>query len=219
MVVQGQGFTVYVQICNIDFDHCRMFLPSPGIRINLHGNTGTVRFVGPVDNTTGTWLGIEWDNPHRGKHDGIKDNKRYFTCRYGFVTSSFYVSFYKINFHTPTGFLMQARSSGHRRIFLTVDPSLRLWYQNTQRCLMDLNHKKQFCSDRLRVLQQSKLFDWIKSGPNYPTSSDYARLVWITKMWRNQILQEKYKIVVQVRRGCFFSHLKNITIIVRCAWT
>ncbi|TFK76354.1 hypothetical protein BDN72DRAFT_830912 [Pluteus cervinus] len=58
-----------------------MELPSVGTRLNLHGNIGTVRFVGPVDNTTGVWLGVEWDNPERGKHDGIKDNKRYFTCR------------------------------------------------------------------------------------------------------------------------------------------
>ncbi|KAF8077772.1 hypothetical protein FPV67DRAFT_1402566 [Lyophyllum atratum] len=55
--------------------------PAEGTRIRLAGHLGTVRFVGNVDNTSGTWLGIEWDDPSRGKHDGIKDGKRYFTCR------------------------------------------------------------------------------------------------------------------------------------------
>lgn len=41
---------------------------------------GTVRFSGPVEQTSGTWLGIEWDDPKRGKHDGSKDGKQYFEC-------------------------------------------------------------------------------------------------------------------------------------------
>lgn len=58
-----------------------MNLPSEGTRINLSGHLGTVQFIGPVDNTSGVWLGIEWDDPERGRHDGIKDGNRYFTCR------------------------------------------------------------------------------------------------------------------------------------------
>ncbi|KAJ6618857.1 hypothetical protein B0H10DRAFT_2217348 [Mycena sp. CBHHK59/15] len=56
-------------------------LPAEGTRLALAGHLGTVRFVGNVDNTTGVWLGVEWDDPKRGKHDGVKDGKRYFTCR------------------------------------------------------------------------------------------------------------------------------------------
>ncbi|TFK30063.1 outer arm dynein light chain 1 [Coprinopsis marcescibilis] len=52
-----------------------------GTRILHNGQTGTVKYVGPVDGTTGIWLGIDWDDPERGKHDGSKDNKRYFTAR------------------------------------------------------------------------------------------------------------------------------------------
>ncbi|KAI0636670.1 hypothetical protein C8Q77DRAFT_1050282 [Trametes polyzona] len=55
-------------------------LPSIGARLSHSGYLGTVRFVGPVDGTQGVWLGVEWDDPKRGKHDGIKDGKRYFTC-------------------------------------------------------------------------------------------------------------------------------------------
>ncbi|KAJ7137777.1 outer arm dynein light chain 1 [Mycena epipterygia] len=56
-------------------------LPTEGTRLRLAGHTATVRFVGAVDNTSGIWLGVEWDDPLRGKHDGVKDGKRYFTCR------------------------------------------------------------------------------------------------------------------------------------------
>lgn len=57
-----------------------MQLPSPGIRLRLSGHLSTVRFVGEVQGTRGTWLGVEWDDPSRGKHDGMKDGVRYFTC-------------------------------------------------------------------------------------------------------------------------------------------
>ncbi|KAG1756341.1 uncharacterized protein EDB91DRAFT_1092070 [Suillus paluster] len=57
-------------------------LPAEGSRIYiLSGYFGTVKYVGPVDGTTGLWLGVEWDDSNRGKHDGIKDGKRYFECR------------------------------------------------------------------------------------------------------------------------------------------
>lgn len=54
--------------------------PPIGTRISHSGFLGTVRFVGPVDGTRGIWLGVEWDDPDRGKHDGIKDGKRHFSC-------------------------------------------------------------------------------------------------------------------------------------------
>ncbi|OBZ69257.1 Tubulin-specific chaperone E [Grifola frondosa] len=55
-------------------------LPQVGARLNYSGNLGTIRFVGHVDNTQGIWLGVEWDNPRRGKHDGVKDGRKYFSC-------------------------------------------------------------------------------------------------------------------------------------------
>jgi dynactin complex subunit len=56
-------------------------LPLVGTRINHSGHLGTIKYIGPVDNTRGLWLGVEWDNPDRGKHDGSKDGKQYFTCQ------------------------------------------------------------------------------------------------------------------------------------------
>ena len=42
---------------------------------------GTIRYVGPVDGTSGEWIGVEWDDVDaRGKHDGVSDGRRYFRC-------------------------------------------------------------------------------------------------------------------------------------------
>lgn len=51
-----------------------------GQRISFDGALCTVRYIGPVAGTTGSWLGVEWDDPARGKHDGSHKNVRYFTC-------------------------------------------------------------------------------------------------------------------------------------------
>ncbi|KAH7923561.1 hypothetical protein BV22DRAFT_1092713 [Leucogyrophana mollusca] len=57
-------------------------VPQEGTRICVSsGHIGTVRYVGGVTGTSGLWLGVEWDDPSRGKHDGIKDGKQYFRCR------------------------------------------------------------------------------------------------------------------------------------------
>ncbi|KAI8873370.1 RNI-like protein [Ramicandelaber brevisporus] len=58
---------------------------------------GTIRYVGPVDGTQGSWIGVEWDaslaasaqsssqaqskHQHRGKHSGEYKGKRYFDCK------------------------------------------------------------------------------------------------------------------------------------------
>ncbi|XP_054740592.1 tubulin-specific chaperone E [Anastrepha obliqua] len=49
-----------------------------GTRIKVGDNYGTVKYVGEVSGYTGSWLGIEWDNPQRGKHNGCVDGRHYF---------------------------------------------------------------------------------------------------------------------------------------------
>ncbi|CAG8521457.1 5927_t:CDS:10 [Dentiscutata erythropus] len=49
-------------------------------RIQFEDQLATVRYVGPVPPTKGEWLGVEWDNVVRGKHDGLHEGTRYFTC-------------------------------------------------------------------------------------------------------------------------------------------
>ena len=47
-----------------------------GDRIECDGYYGTVRFIGQVPPTKGEWLGIEWDDSSRGKHNGFHEGKQ-----------------------------------------------------------------------------------------------------------------------------------------------
>ncbi|KAF7185250.1 Tubulin-specific chaperone E [Pseudocercospora fuligena] len=52
-----------------------------GQRLSLKGQVCTVRYVGPVEGKAGDWLGVEWHDPARGKHNGTHEGKQYFKCR------------------------------------------------------------------------------------------------------------------------------------------
>jgi tubulin-specific chaperone E len=39
-----------------------------------------VRYIGPIDSKSGVWVGVEWDDQSRGRHDGSVAGRRYFTC-------------------------------------------------------------------------------------------------------------------------------------------
>lgn len=52
-----------------------------GDRLSYDGAVCTVRYIGEVDGTSGSWLGVEWDDPARGKHYGSHKGVRYFTCK------------------------------------------------------------------------------------------------------------------------------------------
>ncbi|NWH82223.1 TBCE protein, partial [Piaya cayana] len=53
-----------------------------GRRVLCGTHYATVRYVGSVASTAGIWLGVEWDDPQRGKHDGTYEGTRYFECRH-----------------------------------------------------------------------------------------------------------------------------------------
>ncbi|KAJ7426518.1 tubulin-specific chaperone E [Willisornis vidua] len=53
-----------------------------GRRVSCDTHYGTVRYVGSVSRTAGIWLGVEWDDPQRGKHDGSYEGTQYFKCRH-----------------------------------------------------------------------------------------------------------------------------------------
>lgn len=53
---------------------------APGQRVSFDGALCTVRYVGDVKGTKGEWLGVEWDNPVRGKHSGEHQGVNYFNC-------------------------------------------------------------------------------------------------------------------------------------------
>ncbi len=52
-----------------------------GQRLSFDGAICTVRYIGEVVGTSGAWLGVEWDDPVRGKHDGSHKGTRYFQCK------------------------------------------------------------------------------------------------------------------------------------------
>ncbi|XP_063995172.1 tubulin-specific chaperone E [Diachasmimorpha longicaudata] len=62
---------------NVDVDNYQI-----GQRIACDGHYGTICYIGAVENTAGLWLGIDWDNPTRGKHNGTYHDKEYFKTRY-----------------------------------------------------------------------------------------------------------------------------------------
>ena len=58
-----------------------------GRRIESEGYYGTIRFVGNLQtcdsaNVHQVWVGVEWDKPSRGKHDGSYNGVRYFATRH-----------------------------------------------------------------------------------------------------------------------------------------
>lgn len=59
-----------------------------GVGGDTRRRTGTVKYVGPVEGTSGTWVGVDWDNDGDGKNDGSHNGVRYFEAR-GPTTASF----------------------------------------------------------------------------------------------------------------------------------
>nr|GMD21613.1 tubulin-folding cofactor E [Ipomoea batatas] len=61
-----------------------------GQRVHYAGDSrriGSVKYVGPVEGYSGSWIGIDWDNGD-GKHDGCHNGVRYFEAA-GATTASF----------------------------------------------------------------------------------------------------------------------------------
>uniref|UniRef100_H0WW96 Tubulin-specific chaperone E n=2 Tax=Otolemur garnettii TaxID=30611 RepID=H0WW96_OTOGA len=67
-----------------------------GQRVEVNGEYATVRFLGLVPPVAGCWLGVEWDNPERGKHDGSHKGTAYFKCSH--PTGGSFIRPNKVNF-------------------------------------------------------------------------------------------------------------------------
>uniref|UniRef100_A0A8C7AI78 Tubulin-specific chaperone E n=1 Tax=Neovison vison TaxID=452646 RepID=A0A8C7AI78_NEOVI len=77
-----------------------------GRRVEVNGEHATVRFSGIVPPVAGLWLGVEWDNPERGKHDGSHEGTVYFKCRH--PTGGSFIRPNKVNF--GVGFLTAVKN-------------------------------------------------------------------------------------------------------------
>lgn len=98
-----------------------------GQRLSYNGVLCTVRYVGEVSGTTGTWLGVEWDDPSRGKHDGSHKGTRYFECRLSANNSDLLEAF-SWDAHTTQVYHMfppLLHSSGQRDRLRSRGPSSR----------------------------------------------------------------------------------------------
>jgi dynactin 1 len=51
-----------------------------GVRAQVQGKVGVIRFVGTTHFQTGKWIGIELDDA-QGKNSGVVQGKRYFDCK------------------------------------------------------------------------------------------------------------------------------------------
>ena len=57
-----------------------------GKRVEYQDEIGTVKYSGPLkhgtakQDTNQIWLGIQWDNPERGRHNGVVEGYEYFRC-------------------------------------------------------------------------------------------------------------------------------------------
>ncbi len=51
-----------------------------GSRLQIGRDRASIRYVGPIEGQVGDWVGLEWDDPARGKHDGSTGGRQYFTC-------------------------------------------------------------------------------------------------------------------------------------------
>ncbi|KXS21546.1 RNI-like protein [Gonapodya prolifera JEL478] len=72
-----------------------------GLRVLVALQPATIRYAGPVPlSSSAVWLGLEWDDPLRGKHDGAHNGVRYFWCRGGgggHTATASAASFVKLN--------------------------------------------------------------------------------------------------------------------------
>jgi dynactin complex subunit len=55
--------------------------PYIGKRLSYDNQLCTIRYIGEVKGTKGQWLGVEWDDPSRGKHSGEHGGIKYFECK------------------------------------------------------------------------------------------------------------------------------------------
>ena len=62
-----------------------------GQRLSYEGELCTVQYIGNLDGLKGDWLGIEWDDPQRGKHDGRHQGKIVFKCLSSSPTAASFV--------------------------------------------------------------------------------------------------------------------------------
>lgn len=81
----------------------------PGKRSSFNDALCTVRYTGPLPDQKGDWLGVEWDDADRGKHDGHYRGKRLFETLSPSTTCASFVRATRIE-DKPRSFLEALRA-------------------------------------------------------------------------------------------------------------
>ncbi|KAG1669876.1 hypothetical protein FOA52_012465 [Chlamydomonas sp. UWO 241] len=97
-----------------------------GCRVQVQKDRATVRYLGSVAGQQGVWVGLEWDESSRGKHDGSTGGVRYFECASGHPTAGSFVRVEKVNFGFGVLEALRARYTNARGEMGDVDKS-ELW--------------------------------------------------------------------------------------------
>ncbi|KAK9876763.1 hypothetical protein WA026_015004 [Henosepilachna vigintioctopunctata] len=77
MITPGKKETDMVSDCSKSPTNIRI-----GDRVECLGHIGTVKYIGPVETHSSNWLGIDWDDQFRGKHNGTINGVQYFESRF-----------------------------------------------------------------------------------------------------------------------------------------
>ncbi|VDN14194.1 unnamed protein product [Dibothriocephalus latus] len=59
-----------------------------GARVLQGEQRGTIKYVGTLANSPATWIGVDWDNADRGRHNGSYKGVKYFDA-HGPTSASF----------------------------------------------------------------------------------------------------------------------------------
>lgn len=98
-----------------------------GDRLLIAKAKATARYVGAVDGHDGTWVGVEWDDPTRGKHNGAVGGRRYFICESAAATAASFIRINKVSQGTSlvkalvlryTNQLAEGHAAGDGQVYL-----------------------------------------------------------------------------------------------------
>jgi dynactin complex subunit len=109
-----------------------------GERLVIAKHRATVRYIGPVEGQEGTWVGVEWDDPSRGKHDGTTGGKRYFICSCDSPAAASFVRISKISRGSSlvdalvlryTNQLAEGQAAADGQVFLHTSSHRKVWVE------------------------------------------------------------------------------------------
>ncbi|KMP01584.1 tubulin-specific chaperone E [Coccidioides immitis RMSCC 2394] len=121
-----------------------------GTRRSYDGSLCTIRYIGKVQGTDGEWLGVEWDDPARGKHSGEHKGVKYFECRSNSPTAGSFLRPARLA-DRPRGFLEALRTKGSRPIEISGKVVEEVGFEKIRKQLAALRELKIVILDGMRL--------------------------------------------------------------------